>query len=61
MSDPTDPTRFLLLLRDIDANTPNASPATNRLKRALKCLLRSYGLRCDRVSIVPPEEGRPLR
>jgi hypothetical protein len=49
MTAPRDPERFLLLLRDAPANDPDAGPAVNRLKRALKCLLRSFGLRCDRA------------
>ena len=57
--DPNAPARFLLLLRDIDANDPDAGPVIIRLRRALKCLLRSYGLRCDRAEIhaTPPTPG----
>ena len=62
MTAPRDPQRFLILLRDADADDPEAGPATNRLKRLLKCALRSYGLRCDRAEILetPPPPG-PLR
>jgi hypothetical protein len=42
---------------------PDAVPAAVRLKRALKCLLRSFGLRAVRVEELPasPEatEGSP--
>lgn len=54
------PQRFLILLRDADANHPDIGPATNRLKRALKCLLRSFGLRCDRAEILPAPAVGPL-
>jgi hypothetical protein len=61
MSAPGKPERFLLLLRDVEGNDPEASPATNRLKRALKCLLRSFGLRCDRVEEFASPPAPPLR
>jgi hypothetical protein len=55
------PARFLLLLRDIDANDPDAGPVIIRLRRALKTLLRSYGLRCDRAEILAaPLPSGPL-
>ena len=60
MTVPRNPERFLLLLRDLDGNDPEAGPATNRLKRALKCLLRSFGLRCDRAEIFPAPPVGPL-
>ena len=60
MSAPRDPERFLLLLRDEDHNHPDASPAVNRLKRALKMLLRSYGLRCDRAEFFSSPPPCPL-
>ena len=61
MSAPKNPERFLLLLRDEDHNHPDAGPAVNRLKRALKVLLRSFGLRCDRAEIFPtPPPPGPL-
>ena len=44
MTTPRD--AFALLLVDAHPGDPDASPATNRLKRALKVLLRSFGLRC---------------
>ncbi len=56
MSKPQKPERFVLMLRDEDHGDPDASPAANRLKRALKILLRSFGLRCTRAELfeVPP-------
>lgn len=33
---------------------PDAVPATIRLRRALKCLLRSFGLKCVRIEDAPP-------
>jgi hypothetical protein len=40
-----DCTRVRLTLRAL----PDAVPANHRLKRALKCLLRSFGMRCERI------------
>ena len=59
MTAPRTPERYLLLLRDADANHPDAGPVRVRLRRALKCLLRSFGLRCDRAEIftTPPPPG----
>jgi hypothetical protein len=44
---------FILTLVDAESRDPDASPAANRLKRALKVLLRSFGLRCIRPSVSP--------
>ena len=60
MTAPRDPTRYLLLLRDADHGDPEAGPATNRLKRALKVLLRSFGLRCDRAEVFAAPPAGPL-
>ena len=60
MTTPPATERYLLLLHDADANHPDAGPAVNRLKRALKCLLRSFGLRCDRAEILPAPPAGPL-
>ncbi len=60
MTVPRDPVRYLLLLRDADHGDPEAGPATNRLKRALKVLLRSFGLRCDRAEELAAPPAGPL-
>ena len=60
MTTPRTPERFLILLRDADANQPDAGPVIIRLRRALKCLFRSFGLRCDRAEIFPTSPVGPL-
>jgi hypothetical protein len=35
-------------------------PASVRMRRALKCLLRSYGIRVEKVQGATPEVRRPL-
>ena len=60
MTAPRNPERFLLLLRDADASHSDAGPVIIRLRRALKCLLRSFGLRCDRAEIFPTPPVGPL-
>jgi hypothetical protein len=50
---------FLLTLIDAESGDPEASPATNRLKRALKVLLRSFGLRCVRAELRPADSAEP--
>ena len=60
MTAPRTPQRFLLLLRDADAKHPDAGPVIVRLRRAMKCLLRSFGLRCDRAEIFPSPPPGPL-
>jgi len=43
-----DPAGFVLTLRPVpDATDPDG---IRRLRRALKCLLRSFGLRCVRLA-----------
>ena len=36
MSAPKNPERYLLLLRDADANDPDAGPAVNRLESRMR-------------------------
>ena len=52
--------RYKLTLRAIpEADAP---PDAIRLRRALKCLLRSWGLRCERIEEVGEESsGSELR
>jgi hypothetical protein len=53
----TTPPTYHLTLRD--AGSPgegHPAPVDVRLRRALKCLLRSFGLRCVRVEEVPAVE-----
>ena len=45
---------FIVTLTDAAPNDPDAGPLPARLKRALKCLLRSFGLRCTRIANAPP-------
>ena len=53
MTAPLDPQRFLILLRDADSNQADAGPVIIRLRRALKVLLRSFGLRCVSAESFP--------
>ena len=45
---------FVLTLTDAAPNTAEAGPLNVRLRRALKCLLRSFALRCVRIENGPP-------
>lgn len=46
-------TAFVLAIVDAWPNDPEVTSATNRLKRALKTLLRTHGLRCVRAELAP--------
>lgn len=50
---------WVLTLRPL----PDDVPAAVRMRRALKCLLRSFRLKCERISGKEPEggPGRPSR
>jgi hypothetical protein len=50
---PDPPAEFLVRLRAL----PDRVPGPVRLRRALKCLLRSFGLRAVRVEPLPAEPG----
>jgi len=39
----------------VDAGTPDDAPWVNRLRRALKVLLRSFSLRCSSVQMADDE------
>lgn len=47
-----NPERFEVILRDVGGSVPTI----NRLRSALKCLLRAYGLRCELIRKVQAEE-----
>jgi hypothetical protein len=52
------PETFALVLKAL----PWSTPAVVRLRRLLKCALRSFGLRCIDVRLVGPDpdaDGRP--
>lgn len=55
MTRSSDQERFRLDLVSVSSEVP----VTCRLKRALKCLLRSFGLRCTRIEQLQPE-GQPV-
>ena len=56
---PEPRTAFLLALVDARPGDEAAGPLNVRLRRALKCLLRSFNLRCVRVESGPvPPQGR---
>ena len=52
---PDQRTKYLLTLTDAAPNDPDAGPIAIRLKRALKCLLRSFDLRCVRIEPCSPD------
>lgn len=55
--EPDDTTDFLLRLRPL----PSSIPAAVRLRRALKCLLRSFTLRCVLIAELPAAGGAAER
>jgi len=55
MTQPT-PHRQRFTLTLIDADNPADPPAEQRLRAALKRLLRSHGLKCERVAPVEQEQ-----
>jgi hypothetical protein len=50
-----DGRRFELVVRAL----PGGGPVEARLRRALKVLLRAFGLRCERAVELPPAKARP--
>ena len=57
MTTPRD--AYIIALVDAHPGDTDAGPANVRVRRALKCLLRSFGLRCVRAEFAPvPSPGR---
>lgn len=46
---------YLVTLTDAHPTDAEFGPVAIRLRRALKCLLRSFGLRCVRIEPTPAE------
>ena len=50
-------TTFRVILTDARPGDPEAGPLPVRLRRALKCLLRAFALKCVRIEeVTPPVE-----
>lgn len=50
----SEPERYTLVLRALPHW--NHVPGIQRMRAALKCLLRSFGLRCESITETPPKE-----